>query len=211
MSAAKTAGNIMTAVGSLMILSALGLMLFNIRTSDKAGNVSHDTVQSFIEYIEEIKNEENEQLSDVQGIYTGDTVHTESINEESYFEKDEIRFSAILTVPATETELPVCSSFSMEQLRNYPCIYSGSFSENNLIIAAHNYDSHFGRLKSLQTGDEAVLTDALGNTVVYTVTETEVLPGAAVTDMKSGSWDLTLFTCDLSGKNRITVRLIRKY
>ena len=37
----------------------------------------------------------------------------------------------------------------------------------------------------------------------------ETLESTAVEDMVSEEWDLTLFTCDLSGESRITVRCLR--
>lgn len=214
MGSAKITGNILAAAGSLMIMSALGLLMFNIRSSNHAGSLSQDAVQSFIEHVEEIRAEEHNtepEITDIMpsGIYSSGKAYDDN-REESYFEKDGIRFCAVITVPAAETELPVSSDFSMEIMKNYPCRYSGTAAGDDLIIAAHNYDSHFGRLKNLQGGDEIYLTDAAGKVTVYTVTETEVIPGTETGDMKSGAWDLTLFTCDLSGKNRITVRCVRK-
>ena len=78
-----------------------------------------------------------------------------------------------------------------------------------MIIAAHNYRTHFGHLKELGTGDEVRFTDMEGNVFRYTVAELETLGKYDVDDMKSGDWDLTLFTCTYGGQSRVTVRCQR--
>lgn len=96
-----------------------------------------------------------------------------------------------------------------EILRRTPCRYSGSAYRDDLILLAHNYESHFGRLKSLSPGDAVLFTDADGNEFAYEVLELEMLRPTAVEDMTAGDWDLTLFTCTLGGQARVTVRCLR--
>ena len=60
----------------------------------------------------------------------------------------------------------------------------------------------------LAVGDPVEFTDVDGNRFRYTVTDLEqLLPGQTV-DMVgySEDWDLTLFTCTISGRQRLTVR-----
>ncbi|MCD8119184.1 MAG: sortase [Lachnospiraceae bacterium] len=83
---------------------------------------------------------------------------------------------------------------------------------DDLIICGHNYDRHFGKLKNLEPGDEITFTDVLGNVFSYEVSETVILKPTAVEEMadqESGDWDLTLFTCTLGGRTRVTVRCMR--
>ena len=104
------------------------------------------------------------------------------------------------------------SSWSYPALKKSPCRYSGSAQTNDLIIAAHNYHSHFGRIGELRTGDEIVFTDAGGSVFRYKVSFMEVIEGQDVEQMFSGQsedWDLTLFTCTLSGQSRVTIRADR--
>ena len=49
-------------------------------------------------------------------------------------------------------------------------------------------------------------TDASGNRVEYKVAAVEALPAQSVEEMTSAEWQLSLFTCTLDGKNRVTVR-----
>ena len=112
----------------------------------------------------------------------------------------------ILEIPALNLELPVISSWSYSSLRLAPCRYSGSAYKGNLVIAAHNYQSHFGGLRTLPEGSEVFFTDAVGNRFSYYVAVTEALTPWSVDDMTSGEWPLTLFTCTLDSQNRVTVR-----
>ena len=75
-----------------------------------------------------------------------------------------------------------------------------------MIIAAHNYASHFGNLKYLQEGDEVTFTDMDGNVFRYEVALQETLQPTAITEIQQGDWDLTLFTCTYGGQSRVTVR-----
>jgi sortase A len=88
----------------------------------------------------------------------------------------------------------------------------GSVFTDDLIICAHNYNTHFGTIKNLHTDSEIIFTDVTGKTYRYTVINMEELPGTAVEQMQFGDaddWDLTLFTCTLSGQTRVTVRAAR--
>ena len=82
----------------------------------------------------------------------------------------------------------------------------GSAYTGDLVIAAHNYISHFGNLKRLQLGDSVTFTDMEGNKFHYEVEVLETLASTAVEEMTSGKWDLSLFTCTVGGQQRVTVR-----
>ena len=81
---------------------------------------------------------------------------------------------------------------------------------DTLAILGHNYPAHFKELKSLHLGDAVQFTDADGNVFSYTVSDFEQLRLDQVTDMISGDWDLTLFTCTVGGQLRLAVRCVRE-
>ena len=92
------------------------------------------------------------------------------------------------------------------------CIYphqKGSAYRNDFIIARDNYKRHFARLGELNVGDKVLFTDADSNLFSYQVSKLEQLAGTAVEEMEAGDWDLTLFTCTIGGKARVTVRCER--
>ena len=121
-------------------------------------------------------------------------------------EIDGIAYIGILTIPELELELPIISTTTMEYLRIAPCRYEGSAYLNNLILGAHNYDAHFGRLKTLTYGSEVTFTDMDGNVFSYTVADIEILKPEQVDALRDGNWPLTLYTCTVGGQTRVVVR-----
>lgn len=125
-------------------------------------------------------------------------------------EVDGLLCAGILSVPSLELELPVLAQWSYPGLKQAPCLYTGSPYQDNLVLAAHNYPSHFGRINTLYPGDEVRFTDMDGNVFVYEVDVLETLQPTAVQKMtEADNWDLTLFTCTLGGRSRVTVRCSR--
>lgn len=124
-------------------------------------------------------------------------------------ELDGNEYIGTLDIPSLELSLPVMSDWSYPKLKLAPCRYTGSAYLDDLIIAAHNYPAHFGSLGNLEEGDAVIFTDADGNQFSYTVSEIKQLPPTALEEMESGDWDLTLFTCTVGGKARVTVRCVR--
>ena len=117
-----------------------------------------------------------------------------------------IDYIGVLQIPSLELELPIASEWNYPNLKTAPCRYSGSAYLNNMIICAHNYSSHFGKLKSLSEGDVATFTDMAGNVFIYKMVERETLNPTDIEEMEDGDWDLTLFTCTVGGKTRVTIR-----
>ena len=101
------------------------------------------------------------------------------------------------------------STWDYALLNIAPCRYTGSVYLNSMVVAAHNYSTHFGRLKELSPGDSIAFTDSDGNVFSYSVIEIETLSPYAIDDMTTGDWDLTLFTCTVGGAQRVTVRCAR--
>ncbi|MBR6599531.1 MAG: sortase, partial [Oscillospiraceae bacterium] len=117
-------------------------------------------------------------------------------------------YSGIVEIPVLSLELPVYRDLDYENLKYSPCRYKGSVQDGNIIIAAHNYSSHFGNIDNMISGDRIYFTDAQGIVYEYEVITTEVVDGTDIEAMESGSeeWDMTIFTCTLSGMSRIAVR-----
>ena len=116
------------------------------------------------------------------------------------------KYIGVLRIPALDLELPVISEWTYKRFKLAPCRYFGSAYQNNLVIAAHNYDRHFGRLVDLREGDYISFTDADGNRFAYEVVCKETLNPRDVDEMTSGEFDLTLFTCTVGGSYRVTIR-----
>lgn len=139
-----------------------------------------------------------------------------NLSNESYgaremktWEENGIFYLGILEIPDLDLMLPVISQWSEEYAKLAPCRYAGDLYSGDLVLCAHNYESHFGKLADLRCGDRVHFTDVEGNCHIFEVTETETL-GAGDTDrMMDGNWELTLFTCTYGGSARFTVRCRR--
>lgn len=119
---------------------------------------------------------------------------------------DEAELIGTISIPAIDITLPVIKDCTSSGLKKAPCRYKGNAEESSMIIAAHNYGRHFGKISLLRAGDEVTFTDVDGVEYCYEVQGTETLGAYDVEQMLSGDWDLTLFTCTYGGQNRITVR-----
>lgn len=118
-------------------------------------------------------------------------------------------YIGVLEIPALALELPVIGEWSYPALKVAPCRYAGSAYLDDLVIAAHNYTRHFGRLKELSEGDAVTFTDMDGNVFHYQVAVLETMVPTAVEEMTSGDYALTLFTCTVGGQSRIAIRCDR--
>lgn len=114
-----------------------------------------------------------------------------------------------IDVPSLELSLPVMSEWSYPNLKIAPCRYTGSAYQDDLVIAAHNYPQHFGKLKDLSLDETVTFTDVDGNVFTYLAREIEQLDPSDVVEMVENDWDLTLFTCTRGGQFRVTVRCER--
>lgn len=196
-------------IGLLLIAAALFLTAYNLREDMRAKESVIKTVIRLEELFPETEVAEKSVLPE-EAIPSGEIetpdyilnpdmeMPVETIDEQDYI--------GVLAIPGLELELPIISEWSYPRLKIAPCRYGGSAYTGDLIIAAHNYSSHFGKLKDLHAGDTLTFTDIDGNVFHYEVVELDTLKPTSIEEMESGDWDLTLFTCTIGGQSRVTVR-----
>lgn len=124
-------------------------------------------------------------------------------------EVDGRRYVGILEIPAIGLTLPVIEDWSYPGLKVAPCRYNSTAYQNGFAICAHNYSRHFGKINTLETGNEVFFTDVDGNRFGYVVRETEILQPSDTAKVVYSDWPLTMFTCTLGGQTRFTVRCER--
>lgn len=206
--------------GVTLILSAILLCVYNLHESNKAFEKSQTALsglkalipdipekpeETYADYLKKI--EENSKRNVFEEFEESHPTDTEP--EMPSVQLDGRYYCGYLTLDSLGLELPVLNNWSYANLNVAPCRYEGTPQTHNFIIAAHNYNSHFGQIKYLSEGDEIIFTDCLGEKYHYTVTYTEYIDGYSVEQMsenKNSSWDMTLFTCTLNGQSRVTVR-----
>lgn len=191
----KLLGTILICIGVAAILGAAALFMWNRRVDTAAGELAQQVLPQMVETIRE-----NEDASTPPDPYSSEMT---AVTIDGY---DYVGF---LSLEALGLELPVMANWSYPQLKLSPCRYYGSVRGGDLVICAHNYQKHFGRLTELAVGDSVLFTDMDGVVTAYTVAETEVLQPTAVEEMTSGDYPLTLFSCTYGGKTRVTVRCQR--
>ena len=129
-----------------------------------------------------------------------------SVEPVSFVVMDDRAYVGILSIPKLNLELPVANTLTNEALKETPCRYSGSAVGNDLVIAAHNYKSHFAGINKLKTGDLIIFTDVNGEEITYQVTLLEIVMPTAVEEVVDSEYDITLFTCTYGGNERVVVR-----
>ena len=189
------------AAGFLLVLAALLLTGYNVWDEGRAGDAADATFQALKFQTEEGREELPEYILPDYLVDPRFEMPTVEIDGYDYI--------GYLDIPSPELSLPVMSEWSYPQLKIAPCRYAGSVYLDDMILAAHNYDRHFGRLKNLEGGELVRFTDVDGNVFDFSVTELELLWPEQTEEMLSGEWDLTLFTCTLGGRQRVTVRCDR--
>ena len=194
-------GKILTGEGLLLIAAALLLTVYNIRESDRAGSESEEMVVR----MESLTADLPERLETEKKELVPEYVKNPEM-EMPTVEVNGQECVGMIEIPALGLKLPVISEWSDAKLKKAPCRYSGSAYLKNMIIAGHNYRTHFSGIKRLNPGDSVVFTDADGNVFSYEVAEIETVGGYDIEKMEAGDWDLTLFTCTNKGKARAAVR-----
>ena len=223
----KRSGIIPMSAGLCLIIFALVLTVYNMWTDQRAGKESDEVLRIITgesaeaaepDYNGGEVNYEDEAVyyitpepymaANPDGSYEEDAplymmypemkMPTKAVNGHDYI--------GVLYIDELGLELPVLSELTYPGLRSSPCRYKGSAYDGNLIIAAHNYNTHFGRIKNLSPGSVIRFTDIDNNEFIYVVQTMETLPGTAIEEMEAGGWDLSLFTCTYGGASRITIR-----
>ena len=101
--------------------------------------------------------------------------------------------------------LPIMADWDYDRLKIAPYRQFGSVETDDLVIAGHNYKTHFGYLDQLQVGDAVNFTDVNGKVTVYHVELTSILQPDDVDAVQNSGYPLVLYSCTYSGKTRLTV------
>ena len=194
------AGNCLIYIGFLFVVAAIILTSYNFWDDRRAAAASGAAMEEILLDISNAKEMQEEETPDYF-VAPEMEMPKSSVGEYDYI--------GVLDIPALGMNLPVVGELSYSALKVAPCRYTGSAYQDDLIIAAHNYSGHFGKIKRLQAGDDVFFTDMDGNLFSYQMVSMEVLKDTAVKDMRSGGYDLTLFTCTYAGDSRMPIRCER--
>ena len=200
-------------LGTVFLLAAGGLIFYNQEESRSAMESSHEVLTVMKPQMEmptdSYDGRESVEYSDYVDYVD---VFDQAAKEMTVKGIDGQEYIGYLSIPVLELELPVISEWDYDRLKIAPCRQYGSTKTDDLVIAAHNYASHFGRLAQLRTGDLLTFTDMDAETILYGVVTVDVLEPTAVDTVKDSEFDLVLYTCTYGGENRVAVfcdRIVR--
>ena len=183
-------------LGICCLLSSLGLLVYNRWEEENAQNASQ---QILLDVRESIQDNTGKETGGEKSDWAGAAAMPAA-------QVDGYDCIGVLSIPVLNLELPVLADWSYAKLKVAPCHYFGSCYEENFVIAAHNYPSHFGKLPEVQPKDLILFTDISGSVYGYEVVLLETLPANATEEMITSGFDLSLYTCTPGGARRVTVR-----
>ena len=147
----KKSGVILISLGAVLILAALLLFLYNRSEDRRAGQEAESL------------------LEDARSAISANAAPEEP--QEKPVEEITYDYAGVIAIPDLSLELPVIDQWNYARLKVAPCRQSGAAADGDLVIAAHNYKSHFGYLDRLEPGASVIFTDMEGTVYRYAVEE----------------------------------------
>lgn len=193
--------NWLIVVGIIMVAAATLLTAYNIWDDNRAAG----TAKRMLVRLDEAGAKPSDELAIRPETRLPDYVLDPS-TPMTEVEVDGGKCVGVIEIPAIDRYLPVLSEWSESASKISPCRYSGSVYSGDMVIAGHNYRSHFGPLSRLKEGDKLYFRDMRGNIFTYEVALTETVRATDIEYMTGGGWDLTLFTCTNGGRARFALR-----
>ena len=201
----KKTGIAIVAVGAVLILSALLLLLYHRYEDTHAGQEAESLLADVEAAIATQATDTPAATLPNKWGETATPSPTALDPEMPVVMLDGYEYVGYVEIPALELKLPVMADWDYTRLKVAPCRQFGSSRTDDLVIAAHNYENHFGRLKEFTKGDTVILTDMDGIVNTYSVEKIETLKPDEVDAVQNSGYDLVLYTCTKGGKTRVTV------
>ena len=201
------------AVGAALILSALVLLLHNRYADARAGREAETLlagVEAAISSQAAAEQEKNRPRGQ-ETRPTGEEKGTEPTAAEALDPEMPVALLegygdvGYVEIPVLGLKLPVMSDWDYTRLEIAPCRQFGSSRTDDLVIAAHNFESHFGRLKEMSLGNTVMFTDMAGIVNAYRAEMIETLSPKDVDAVQNSGYDLVLYTCTRDGQERVAV------
>lgn len=198
-------GKVLVILGCCCVIAAAALYGYNTWISYRAAMASSKLTHS----VDALLKKSASSGSDVKEDSLLNDSDTESAEKSALsMDVNGCEVVGTISLPTIDIELAVLSNWSYVNLNISACRYSGT-PDRQLILLAHDYDSHFGLIYKLKTGDPVRFVDVNGKVYNYKVTGSEIKGKYQLQEIVSGDWDLTLFTCTYGGQNRVVVRCKR--
>lgn len=215
----KWLARLCTLLGLLLLLTSAGLALHNVKEDQRSSAACAEVMEQIMAIRQEKQegkipsaapepetteaSRETEETGEPEELPEIPDIYDPTMTEVMIYGYPYIGY---LSVPDLELALPIISEWSYPRFQIAPCRVSGTVLEKNLVLGAHNYPSHFGRLSQLSRGADIYFTDMDDNAYHYQVADIEILQPNDIDLLTAGEYPLTLFTCTYGGKTRVTIR-----
>lgn len=143
------------------------------------------------------------------------TVEREDKNSITYTSSNGEQYSIIgtLNIPSLNIKYPILSSTSTALLKISLNKYWGANPNEvgNMVVVGHNYENSkfFSKLPNIKIGEIVKITDVNGNTLNYTVYDTDIIDpydNSCTSQLTNGHTEITLITCYNKGKQRFIAK-----
>ncbi len=199
-------------IGALMFCGAAWFYLYNREEDAKAAQTSQEAMimlESIIAEAQPVEDPEADaslvELPEQSPEASEDTSAEEAALPLPRQEFGGDMYVGYLVIPSLNRKLPIMELTYLEQLQKAPCLQTGSPHEDNAVICAHNYDSHFGPLRDFQGGEEITFVDLNGVEIRYEVAEVKTISPNEPQEVLNSPYDLVLYTCTTGGQRRVMV------
>ena len=169
---------ILTCVGALLILSAVGLLIFSRISIKSAQSNAKEIVSELYSLMPETED------SAPDGRYNL-TMPMLEIDGEN--------FVGIIKVPQYSKTLPIYGNWDASRVNKYPCRYMGSMYDGTLIIGGSANEGQFDFVKTISNGDSVYITDTTGTRYKYTVFDINRTKDVSTDNLTSANAQLVLF------------------
>ena len=168
-------GTLLTVIGLLLMAGGLGLLIYNMWDNNRAGDAS----DAILKQIEEeqadmgVSNapappsrsdkDVDDRVTDKDAWRYGQTMPVTLV--------DGFQYIGILEIPSLGIRLPVMDTWDYDRLRISPCLYSGSYYTDDMVICGHNYQRHFSPIKGVDIDADVYFITADKVIYHYTVSK----------------------------------------
>ena len=205
-------GNILILFGFILIVAASILTLVNIKEEAESNNQIASITSELVSIPEKPKIRQPIRLEitteEIMDEYSNDQ-GSNTLNQKSTIEIDGNAYMGLISIPKIGLDVPVMDNWSYPKLKVSPCRFLGSLENNDLVVAGHNYKSHFSNIKKLSIGDALQFKCTDGEVIGYTVSDIEVVNPNQLDRIIDTEYDLILFTCTSSGTQRFLLKCTR--
>ncbi len=169
-------GGVITAVGTLLILCAAGLLLYSVVSGKQAARQNEDTVSKILSLFPGRTNGVPDDRTDAK-------MPVLEIGGQDYI--------CLIEIPDSDVRLPVLSEKTGERPNTSPYRYGRKTPDGPLVIGGLPPDF----ISCIETDSTVTLTDMKGSSYAYTVTGMEYA-GKISEALSFGDGDLVLFSAN---------------